>query len=113
MKYRCGHKPDRPMTRRPRSRGPGRIAWKDRSPLAGTNALISTVVSSLICVQSGDTNFARRCGGGMAVRNLCRERFSDRLGGDWDMCYVGVLAAIVDGRDELCDTSFFNAGATF
>lgn len=49
----------------------------------------------------------------MAVRNLCRERFSDRLGGDWDMCYVGVLAAIVDGRDELSDTSFFNAGATF
>ena len=40
-------------------------------------------------------------GGGMAVRNLCRERLSDDelaaccgLGGDWDNCYIGVLAAI-------------------
>jgi hypothetical protein len=40
-------------------------------------------------------------GGGMAVRNLCRERLNDhdlaayyRFGGDWDRCYIGVLAAI-------------------
>ena len=39
-------------------------------------------------------------GGGMAVRNLCRERLGDDelaaccLFGDWDMCYIGVLAAI-------------------
>jgi hypothetical protein len=38
-------------------------------------------------------------GGGLAVRNLCRERLSDdelAAGclGDWDMCYIGVLAAI-------------------
>jgi hypothetical protein len=40
-------------------------------------------------------------GGGMAVRNLCRERLSDDelaaccgFGGDWDNCYIGVLAAI-------------------
>jgi hypothetical protein len=40
-------------------------------------------------------------GGGLAVRNLCRERLSDDdlaaccgLGGDWDNCYIGVLAAI-------------------
>jgi len=40
-------------------------------------------------------------GGGMAVRNLCRERLSDNelavflpFGGDWDNCYIGVLAAI-------------------
>ena len=40
-------------------------------------------------------------GGGMAVRNLCREQLSDDelaaccgFGGDWDNCYVGVLAAI-------------------
>jgi hypothetical protein len=40
-------------------------------------------------------------GGGMAVRNLCRERLSDNelaaccgLGGDWDNCYIGVRAAI-------------------
>jgi hypothetical protein len=40
-------------------------------------------------------------GGGLAVRNLCRERLSDNelaaccgLGGDWDNCYIGVLAAI-------------------
>jgi hypothetical protein len=40
-------------------------------------------------------------GGGMAVRNLCREHLRDEelaaycgLGGDWDNCYVGVLAAI-------------------
>ena len=39
--------------------------------------------------------------GGMAVRNLCRERLSDdelaaycQIGGDWDNCYIGVLAAI-------------------
>ena len=39
-------------------------------------------------------------GGGMAVRNLCRERLNARdlaaccLFGDWDSCYVGVLAGI-------------------
>jgi hypothetical protein len=39
-------------------------------------------------------------GGGLAVRNLCRERLSDDelaaccLFGDWDMCYIGVLAGI-------------------
>jgi hypothetical protein len=39
-------------------------------------------------------------GGGMAVRNLCRERLNDRdvaacrLFGDWDRCYIGVLAGI-------------------
>jgi hypothetical protein len=39
-------------------------------------------------------------GGGMAVRNLCRERLSDDelaaccLFGDWDRCYIGVLAGI-------------------
>jgi hypothetical protein len=40
-------------------------------------------------------------GGGMAVRNLCRERLTDDelaaccgLGGVWDNCYIGVLAAI-------------------
>ena len=40
-------------------------------------------------------------GGGLAVRNLCRERLNDhdlaayyRFGGDWDRCYIGVLAAI-------------------
>jgi hypothetical protein len=41
----------------------------------------------------------------MAVRNLCRERLSDeelaaccRFGGDWDNCYIGVLAAIAAMR---------------
>ena len=40
-------------------------------------------------------------GGGLAVRNLCRQRLGDRelaaycpFGGDWDSCYIGVLAAI-------------------
>ena len=40
-------------------------------------------------------------GGGIAVRNLCRERLGDRdlaayagLGGDWDNCYIVVLAAV-------------------
>jgi hypothetical protein len=40
-------------------------------------------------------------GGGLTVRNLCRERLSDDalatcggLGADWDNCYIGVLAAI-------------------
>ncbi len=44
-------------------------------------------------------------GGGMAVRNLCRERLSDDelagcrgLGADWDNCYIGVLAAIAATR---------------
>jgi len=43
--------------------------------------------------------------GGMAVRNLCRERLSDDelaaccgIGGDWDNCYIGVLAAIAAMR---------------
>jgi hypothetical protein len=40
-------------------------------------------------------------GGGMAIRNICRERLPDDelaaycpFGGDWDNCYIGVLAAI-------------------
>jgi hypothetical protein len=40
-------------------------------------------------------------GGGMAIRNLCRQRLGDRelaaycpFGGDWDTCYIGVLAGI-------------------
>jgi hypothetical protein len=40
-------------------------------------------------------------GGGLAVRNLCRERLNDDeltaccpFGGGSDMCYIGVLAAI-------------------
>ena len=40
-------------------------------------------------------------GGGMAIRNLCRERLSDDdlaaccpFSGGWDNCYIGVLAAI-------------------
>jgi len=40
-------------------------------------------------------------GGGLVVRNLCRERLSDDelaacggFGADWDNCYIGVLAAI-------------------
>ena len=44
-------------------------------------------------------------GGGMAVRNLCRERLSDDglaayrpFGGNWDNCYIGVLAAIAAMR---------------
>src|SRR4051794_29179865 len=44
-------------------------------------------------------------GGGMAVRNLCRERLNDAelaalrvFGGDWDNCYIGVLAAIAARR---------------
>ena len=44
-------------------------------------------------------------GGGMVVRNLCRERLSDDelaacgpFGGDWDNCYIGVLAAIAAMR---------------
>jgi hypothetical protein len=43
-------------------------------------------------------------GGGMAVRNLCRERLSDKelaaccLFGNWDDCYIGVLAAIAAVR---------------
>ena len=52
-----------------------------------------------IPISSDDAFF--HFGGGMAVRNLCRERLSDNdlaafcfLGSDWDNCYVGVLAAI-------------------
>ena len=43
-------------------------------------------------------------GGGMAVRNLCRERLTDKelasycLFGDWDGCYIGVLVAIAAMR---------------
>ncbi|ODM76115.1 hypothetical protein [Bradyrhizobium elkanii] len=43
-------------------------------------------------------------GGGMAVRNLCRERLNDAemashcLFGDWDNCYIGVLSAIAAMR---------------
>jgi hypothetical protein len=40
-------------------------------------------------------------GGGITVRNLCREQLSDDklaacggFGADWDNCYIGVLAAI-------------------
>ena len=43
-------------------------------------------------------------GGGMAVRNPCRERLSDKelaaycLFGDWDGCYIGVLVEIAAMR---------------
>ena len=40
-------------------------------------------------------------GGGMSVRNLCRQRLGDNelaacggFGADWDSCYIGVLVAI-------------------
>lgn len=46
-------------------------------------------------------------GGGMTVRNLCRERLSDDelavcggFGADWDNCYTGVLAAIAAMRQS-------------
>jgi hypothetical protein len=49
---------------------------------------------------SSDSTFFH-FGGGLVVRNLCRERLSDHelashcpFGGDWDDCYIGVLAAI-------------------
>jgi hypothetical protein len=51
-----------------------------------------------IPISSDDAFF--HFGGGMAVRNLSRERLSDDklaaycLFGDWDGCYIGVLAAI-------------------
>ncbi|MHC2255116.1 hypothetical protein ACVILK_004808 [Bradyrhizobium embrapense] len=44
-------------------------------------------------------------GGGLTVRNLCRERLDDDalaifggFGADWHNCYVGVLAAIAAVR---------------
>jgi hypothetical protein len=44
-------------------------------------------------------------GGGLVVRNLCREGLDDDelaacggLGADWDNCYIGVLAAIAAMR---------------
>ena len=56
-----------------------------------------------IPISSDDAFF--HFGGGMAVRNLCRERLSDDelaaccpFGGDWDNCYIGVLAAIAAMR---------------
>jgi hypothetical protein len=49
----------------------------------------------------GDDDAFFHFGGGMAVRNLCREQLSDDelakcggFGADWDRCYIGVLAAI-------------------
>ncbi|MDO9562891.1 MAG: hypothetical protein Q7J60_14835 [Bradyrhizobium sp.] len=52
-----------------------------------------------VSIASDDAFF--HFGGGIAVRNLCRDRLGDRdlaayagLGGDWDNCYIGVLAAI-------------------
>ena len=56
-----------------------------------------------VCIGSDDSFF--HFGGGMAVRNLCRERLSDDelaaccpVGGDWDNCDIGVLAAIAAMR---------------
>jgi hypothetical protein len=43
-------------------------------------------------------------GGGLAVRNLCREQLTDDelgaygFGCNWDNCYIGVLAAIAAMR---------------
>jgi hypothetical protein len=51
-----------------------------------------------VCIGSDDSFF--HFGGGMAVRNLCREQLTDDqlgaygIGCNWDACYVGVLAAI-------------------
>ena len=55
-----------------------------------------------IPISSDDAFF--HFGGGMTVRNLCRERLSDKelaeccLFGDWDRCYIGVLGAIAARR---------------
>ena len=66
---------------------------------AKTLAKLRELHAGGIPVGSDDAFF--HFGGGMAVRNLCRERLSDNelaaccgLGGDWDNCYIGVLAAI-------------------
>src|SRR3954449_11703359 len=62
----------------------------------------NTVHARGIPISSDDAFF--HFGGGMAVRNLCRERLSDdqlaacQFGGDWDNCYIGVLAAIAAMR---------------
>jgi hypothetical protein len=56
-----------------------------------------------MAISSDDAFF--HFGGGMAVRNICRERLPDRelsacggLGASWDSCYIGVLAAIAARR---------------
>ena len=55
-----------------------------------------------IPISSDDAFF--HFGGGMAVRNLCRERLTDKklaaycFVGDWDGCYIGVLVAIAAMR---------------
>ncbi|MFH0298066.1 hypothetical protein AAFX91_12650 [Bradyrhizobium sp. 31Argb] len=53
---------------------------------------------------SGDPAFFH-FGGGLTVRNLCRERLAEDalatyggFGADWDSCYVGVLATIAAVR---------------
>jgi hypothetical protein len=66
---------------------------------AKTLAKLRDLYARGIPIDSDDAFF--HFGGGMAVRNLCRERLDDRdlaacvgLGGDWDNCYMGVFAAI-------------------
>lgn len=55
-----------------------------------------------IPISSDDAFF--HFGGGLAVRNLCRERLGDKelaafiFLGDWDGCYIGVLASIAAMR---------------
>ena len=54
-------------------------------------------------------------GGGMVVRNLCRERLTDDklasycLFGDWDTCYIEVLAAIAAAPSRTCVNSAIQA----
>jgi|SRR3982074_1764622 hypothetical protein len=65
---------------------------------AKTLAKLRELHAGGIPVGSDDAFF--HFGGGMTVRNLCRERLGDRdlaayvFCGDWDGCYIGVLAAI-------------------
>jgi hypothetical protein len=66
---------------------------------ANTLAKLRDLHARGIPIGSDDAFF--HFGGGMAVRNLCRERLGDRdlaaycgVGGDWDRCYIGVLAGI-------------------
>jgi hypothetical protein len=57
-----------------------------------------------MAINDDDTFF--HFGGGLAVRNLCRQRLKDDelaaacgdFRADWDDCYIGVLAAIAAKR---------------
>ena len=67
---------------------------------ANLKAKLCDLYTRGVPIDSDDAFF--HFGGGLVIRNLCREQLTDNelaaysFLADWDSCYIGVLAAIAE-----------------